>query len=83
MTEPNKTDEIELAERVAQSMLAQDAMSRAFGISILEIRPGYARVKMTVRPDMSNSHSICHGGAIFTLPIALSLLPAIVTTAVP
>ena len=61
------SEETELAERVAQGMLAQDAMSRALGISILEIRPGYARLKMTVRPDMLNSHSICHGGAIFTL----------------
>src|SRR5260221_1828245 len=62
-----KTDDKNLAERVAQGMLAQDAMSRALGISILEIRSGYARLKMTVRPDMANSHSICHGGAIFTL----------------
>jgi len=65
MTEP--TDEITLAERVAQGMLEQDAMSRSLGISIVEVRPGYARLKMTVRADMSNSHSICHGGAIFTL----------------
>src|SRR5260221_556677 len=62
-----KTEDTKLAERVAQGMLAQDAMSRALGISILEIRSGYARLKMTVRPDMANSHSICHGGAIFTL----------------
>src|SRR5260370_205885 len=62
-----KTEDTKLAERVAQGMLAQDAMSRALGISILEVRPGYARLKMTVRPDMANSHSICHGGAIFTL----------------
>ena len=62
-----KTEDTKLAERVAQGMLAEDAMSRTLGISILEIRPGYARLKMTVRPDMANSHSICHGGAIFTL----------------
>jgi acyl-CoA thioesterase len=62
-----KTEEIKLAEQVASGMLAQDAMSRSFGILIVEIRPGYARLKMTVRPDMSNSHAICHGGAIFTL----------------
>ena len=67
MTETTNSDEIKLAERVAQGMLAQDAMSRALGITIVEIRPGYARLKMTVRPDMANSHSICHGGAIFTL----------------
>ncbi|MBV8485293.1 MAG: phenylacetic acid degradation protein PaaD, partial [Verrucomicrobia bacterium] len=59
MTEPTKTEEIKLAERVAQDMLAQDAMSRSLGISIVEVRPGYARLKMTVRADMSNSHSIC------------------------
>src|SRR5260221_556676 len=62
-----KTEDTKLAERVAQGMLAQDAMSRALGISILEIRSGYARLKMTVRPDMANSHSICPGVAIFTL----------------
>jgi acyl-CoA thioesterase len=67
MTEPTSTNEIKLAELVAQGMLAQDAMSRSLGISIVEVRPGYARLKMTVRADMSNSHSICHGGAIFTL----------------
>jgi acyl-CoA thioesterase len=67
MTETTNSDEIKLAEHVAQGMLAQDAMSRALGITIVEIRPGYARLKMTVRSDMSNSHSICHGGAIFTL----------------
>ena len=61
------SEEIKLAEQVAAGMLAQDAMSRAFGITIDEIRPGYARLKMAVRPDMSNSHAICHGGAIFTL----------------
>jgi acyl-CoA thioesterase len=67
MGQDTRSDEIRLAERVAEGMLAQDAMSRALGISIVEIRPGYARLKMTVRPDMSNSHSICHGGVIFTL----------------
>ena len=34
-----KTEDTKLAERVAQGMLAQDAMSRALGISILEVRP--------------------------------------------
>ena len=34
---------------------------------ILEVRPGYARLAMTVREDMVNGHKICHGGLIFTL----------------
>ena len=67
MTQPIENQEIQLAEQVAAGMLAQDAMSRAMGITIAEVRPGYARLQMTVRADMSNSHAICHGGAIFTL----------------
>ena len=32
-----------------------------------EIRPGYARMRMTVRADMVNGHDLAHGGLIFTL----------------
>ena len=32
-----------------------------------EIRLGYARMHMSVRPEMTNGHGICHGGMIFTL----------------
>jgi acyl-CoA thioesterase len=48
-------------------MFAQDRASQALGMRILEIRPGYARLAMTVREDMVNGHQICHGGLIFTL----------------
>lgn len=56
-----------LAEAAARSMYAQDRASRALGISIVEVRPGYACLKMTVREDMVNGHRLCHGGLIFTL----------------
>ena len=36
-------------------------------MSLVEVRPGYARLRMTVRGDMLNGHAICHGGFIFTL----------------
>ena len=62
-----ETDENRLAQQVALTMLAQDAMTRSLGISIAEVRPGYARLTMPVRDDMLNSHSICHGGVVFTL----------------
>ncbi|HEX6980728.1 MAG TPA: hydroxyphenylacetyl-CoA thioesterase PaaI [Alphaproteobacteria bacterium] len=48
-------------------MYPRDHAARALGIKLLEIRPGFARMSMEVRPDMLNGHDICHGGLIFTL----------------
>lgn len=56
-----------LAERVGAGMLAQDAASRELGMRIEAMGPGYARMTMTVRPDMLNGFKICHGGYITLL----------------
>jgi len=56
-----------LAERIAEVLYDQDRASKALGIQIQEIRPGYARLSMVVRPDMTNGHRIGHGGLVFTL----------------
>jgi acyl-CoA thioesterase len=48
-------------------MYARDRASQALGMTLEEIRPGYARMRMTVREDMVNGHDLCHGGLIFTL----------------
>jgi acyl-CoA thioesterase len=56
-----------LAEAVAEAMYARDPAVRALGMQIAEVRPGYARVTMTVRADMLNGHGLCHGGLIFTV----------------
>lgn len=56
-----------LAEAAAQAMWERDAASQKLGMAIAEVRPGYARMTMTVRDDMVNGHAICHGGYIFTL----------------
>jgi acyl-CoA thioesterase len=56
-----------IAEATRDAMWAQDKASRALGMVVVEIGPGHARLRMTVRPDMSNGHRICHGGMIFTL----------------
>lgn len=56
-----------LAETVGREMYARDHASQLLGLVLEEIRPGYARVKMTVRRDMVNGHALCHGGFIFTL----------------
>jgi acyl-CoA thioesterase len=49
------------------AMLASDAASTALGIEVVAHGPGWARARMTVRPDMVNGHDIAHGGLIFTL----------------
>jgi acyl-CoA thioesterase len=60
-------DANELAERVAHGMLAAEGTGPAWGIRIEEIRAGYARLSMKVRPDMLNGHGIVHGGMVFSL----------------
>jgi acyl-CoA thioesterase len=32
-----------------------------------DVKPGSARLRMTVRPDMVNGHGMCHGGIVFAL----------------
>jgi acyl-CoA thioesterase len=56
-----------LAERVAEVLYVNDKASQSHGIRIAEVRPGYARLSMSVRGDMVNGHRICHGGMVFTL----------------
>lgn len=57
----------QLAERVAATMFANDRASQALGMRIATVSPGRAELTMTVRDDMLNGHSICHGGFIFAL----------------
>lgn len=57
----------QLAELAGRTMYERDPASQALGMTLDEIRPGYARMSMTVRPDMLNGHATCHGGYIFML----------------
>jgi acyl-CoA thioesterase len=57
----------ELAQATADAMYARDNASQALGMKIEAVGPGYARLTMTVRPDMLNGHQTCHGGFIFAL----------------
>jgi acyl-CoA thioesterase len=56
-----------LAELAGKTMYERDPTSQALGMRLAEIRPGYARMTMTVRADMLNGHRTCHGGYIFML----------------
>ncbi|MEO8537514.1 MAG: hydroxyphenylacetyl-CoA thioesterase PaaI [Betaproteobacteria bacterium] len=56
-----------LAQRVADAMFSRDRASQALGMRVQHVEPGRAEMSMTVRDDMLNGHSICHGGFIFLL----------------
>ncbi|WP_262027361.1 hydroxyphenylacetyl-CoA thioesterase PaaI [Microvirga sp. Mcv34] len=56
-----------LAAACAEAMWAEDQASQGLGMVIERVSPGEAILSMTIRPDMTNGHGICHGGFIFTL----------------
>ncbi len=56
-----------LAAQVARTMYAEDHSSRHLAIEVLECRAGYARLRMTIKPEHTNGHGLCHGGYQFLL----------------
>jgi acyl-CoA thioesterase len=60
-------DPYAIAEAVRHGMFKDDAASKAMGMQVEEVGPGFARISMIVRPDMLNGFRICHGGLITTL----------------
>lgn len=57
----------QLAESVVAHMMEKDLFSQWLGIEIIEIKEGYSKIKMTVRPEMINGFGIVHGGIAFSL----------------
>ncbi len=52
---------------VARKMWADDRAAQAAGIELDEVRDGYARLRMRVRPEQLNAVQVCHGGNLFML----------------
>lgn len=57
----------ELAKQVVDKMMRDDLFSQWLGISVIEIREGYSKIRMTVREEMINGFGIVHGGICFSL----------------
>lgn len=57
----------QLAKQVVDKMMEHDAFSQWLGIQVLEIKEGYSRIQMTLRPEMLNGFNIIHGGITFSL----------------
>ncbi len=56
-----------LARLVAEHLRAREGTAVPWGVVIEDASEGYARVRMLVRPDMTNGHGTAHGGMIFSL----------------
>jgi len=56
-----------LAEKVAAQLTETDEFGKWLGIELMEIKPGYSKIKMKIRSDMLNGFKICHGGIIFSI----------------
>jgi acyl-CoA thioesterase len=67
INEGGAVDANELANRVAQQMLADEGTGPAWGVVIEEARAGYCRLSMRLRDDMLNGHRTAHGGMVFAL----------------
>jgi acyl-CoA thioesterase len=60
------TNEI-LPGQVVEKIMENDLFSQWLGIEIIEIKEGYSKIKMLVRPEMINGLGIVHGGICFSL----------------
>lgn len=52
---------------VVEHMMSDDLFSQWLGISVIDVKEGYSKIKMTVRPEMMNGLGIVHGGIAFSL----------------
>ena len=54
------------ANEVVENMVQNDLFSQWLGISVLDIKDGYSKIQMTVRPEMINGLGTVHGGIAFS-----------------
>ncbi len=60
------TEQDNKAKEVVAHMMKHDLFSQWLGIEVLEIKEGYSKIKMMVRPEMINGFGIVHGGVAFS-----------------
>ncbi|MEQ1553522.1 MAG: hydroxyphenylacetyl-CoA thioesterase PaaI [Ferruginibacter sp.] len=54
------------AKKVVDFMMEKDMFSKWLGITLIEIKEGYIKIQMTVRPEMINGLGTVHGGIAFS-----------------
>jgi acyl-CoA thioesterase len=50
-----------------EKMLDNDLFSQWLGVELLDIKPGFCRLQMTIREEMTNGFKIAHGGICYSL----------------
>lgn len=60
-------DKDKLAGSVVNHMMQEDLFSQWLGITVVEIKEGYSKLKMLVRNEMINGLGVVHGGIAFSL----------------
>lgn len=56
-----------IAEKVVDTMFANDYFSQWLGIERLRVEPGHCILQMKIRKEMLNGFSIAHGGIAYSL----------------
>jgi acyl-CoA thioesterase len=57
-------------EKVRSAIFKQikkEPFGKKFGLKLVDVQEGYAKVEMLFTPDMENMFGMAHGGAIFSL----------------
>lgn len=57
-------------EKIRQAIftqIANEPFGKKFGITLMDVQDGYAKVEMRFAQDMENMFGMAHGGAIFSL----------------
>ena len=55
----------QIAEQTVNIKLEKDAFSNWLGVKLVDLKPGYAAIEMTIRSEMLNGFHILHGGVTF------------------
>ncbi|MGV0924368.1 hydroxyphenylacetyl-CoA thioesterase PaaI [Empedobacter tilapiae] len=54
-------------QKLLNAMLDHDKFSEWLGLEVIEVREGYAKLQVAIRPEMMNGVGSVHGGVTFAM----------------
>jgi acyl-CoA thioesterase len=57
----------EMLEKALLKKVADEPFAKKFGLRLIAVATGYAKVEMAFTPDIENIFGMAHGGALFAL----------------
>ncbi|HOW83160.1 MAG TPA: PaaI family thioesterase [Spirochaetota bacterium] len=61
------SDSVQSPVEYARNVVGRDPFASFLGIEVEEVREGYARCSLTIRPDYLNAVERAHGAAIYSI----------------